>query len=165
MGHWHRNGFVVSEAPSVQAPTVQRNSKLQDSKSEEKFLNEPCYGWPLLSVIGKISQRSAPLPSRNAGLWDGIPLGFSVGIATIFSTEQVQGSKLRSGQIPLLLRDEPEKGAAVGGRQCELLLQIGEIECGQIGHGGPILRIQIRSFLQDEIGGRHKPREIEVAVG
>ncbi len=43
-----------------------------------------------LEIFWRVSQRSAPLPSRNAGLWDGIPLEFSVGIATTISTKNIE---------------------------------------------------------------------------
>ena len=42
-----------------------------------------------------------------------------------------------------LLRNEPKEAAGVGGRERELLLQVGEIERGQIGQRRPIVRAQI----------------------
>jgi hypothetical protein len=49
-----------------------------------------------------------------------------------------------------LLRYKPEEAAAVGGRECESLLQVGEIERRRIGQRFPIRQIQ--TFLQNEIG-------------
>jgi hypothetical protein len=69
----------------------------------------------------------------------------------------------RSGlRVLVSWRFEPVEAAAVGLRERDLILQVGEIEHGRVRHVRP--RNQVGTLLQHEIRGRNEPRESEVAV-